>query len=151
MNHTPENDQSILPTPEVGKNDTAGAAQEPTPATGRRQAFRDLRRQLTDEDLRSAGVQKLLLDDLERAETRCESLSSYVDRFHTADKQAAVLEERIKTDKASEISFGVGIGLGGAVMGLAPLFWNEQPRGWLALGIGVALIIGATITRAVRR
>jgi hypothetical protein len=58
------------PTPEISGQGVA-VGQEPTPTTGRRQAFRDLRRQLTDEDLGSAGVQKLLLDELERAESQC--------------------------------------------------------------------------------
>lgn len=56
------------------------------PAAGRRSSFRDIRRQLTEEELKQTGVQKLVIEDFERAEMECEALRSYVDRFHEADK-----------------------------------------------------------------
>jgi len=57
-------------------------------------------------------VQKLLLEDLERAEAECETLEGYVERYHDADKRAAVLEEKVQAVTALEIMFGVGVGLG---------------------------------------
>jgi hypothetical protein len=120
------------------------------PANGR-QAFRDIRRQLSEQDLSSTGVQKLLLDELERAEARCEVLNGYVERFHMADKRAAILEEQNRTVVALEIIFAVGIGVGCAIIGLAPLFWADQPKGYLALAIGVVLIVGSSIARMVKR
>ncbi|MEK6408820.1 MAG: hypothetical protein AABN34_18005 [Acidobacteriota bacterium] len=119
--------------------------------TGRRQALRDIRRELTDEELSSPGVQKLLLDDLERAESESEVLRSYVDRFHESDKRAAILEVQLRGSNAFEILFGTGIGLGGAIMGLAPLFWSDQPKGALALALGMLLAIGSIIGRVIRR
>jgi hypothetical protein len=129
----------------------AASAGEATPPTGRRQALRDLRRQLTDEDLASPGVQKLLLDDIERADAECDLLSGYVTRFHEADKRAAVLEERLRTQTAFEIAFGVGVGLGGAIMGLAPSLWNTPPFGVLAIVVGLLLTLGATVARVIKR
>ncbi len=70
-----------------------------------------------------------------------------MERFHEADKRAAVLEERGRTQTTIEILFGVGVGLGGAIMGVAPAFWNNQPAGWLALVLGVFLIAGSTVAR----
>src|SRR5258708_6140348 len=67
-----------------------------TETTGRRQVFRDIRRQLEEGDLASKGVQKLLLNELETSEGDCEALRAYVERFHEADKRAAVLDERLK-------------------------------------------------------
>ncbi len=131
---------------------TAPPGPQPTVApTGRREAFREIRRQLSEEDLSSRGVQKLLLDELERAEAECEILIGYVERFHEADKRAAVLDERVKTATALEIMFGVGIGVGGAIMGLAPLFWQDQPKGYIALAVGLLLSLGATIARLMKR
>ncbi|MBX3666451.1 MAG: hypothetical protein KF834_12265 [Burkholderiales bacterium] len=124
---------------------------EPTPPTGRRQALRDLRRELTNEDLASPGVQKLLLDELGRADADCEILNGYVTRFHDADKRAAVLDEKLRTQTALEIAFGVGIGVGGAIMGLAPSFWDKQPLGYLTLTVGFLLMIGAIIARVIKR
>lgn len=138
----------------VGAPSVVTVSDQPTiPPTGKRQAFRDIRRQLTNEDLASPGVQKLLLDELEQAEADCEVLQGYVGRYHEADKSAAVLEEKLKTANVIEIMFGVGVGIGGAVIGLAPLFWTEaeQPKGYIALGVGLLLSLGATIARVVKR
>lgn len=123
---------------------------EPTPASGRRQALRDLRRELTDEDLASPGVQKMLLDDLERADSECELLTAYVTRFHDTDKRAAVLDEKLRTQTALEIAFGVGVGLGCAIMGMAPSFWATQPLGALTLVVGFLLTVGATVARMIK-
>ena len=124
---------------------------EGTPPSGRRQALRDLRRQLTDQDLTSPGAQKLLLDELERVDAECELLRGYVTRFHDADKRAAVLEERLRTQTALEVAFGVGVGVGGAIVGLAPSFWASPPRGYIALGVGLLLVLGGTVARVVKR
>ena len=129
----------------------ATSAGEATPATGRRQALRDLRRQLTDEELASPGVQKLLLDDLQRADSECDLLSGYVTRFHDADKRAAVLDERLRTQTALEVAFGVGVGLGGAIMGLAPGLWTTPPYGTLAFAVGLLLMLGAIVARVIKR
>jgi hypothetical protein len=124
---------------------------EPTPSTGRRQALRDLRRELSNEDLASPGVQKMLLDELGRADDDCDVLRGYVTRFHDADKRAAVLEEKLRTQTALEVACGVGIGLGGAIMGLAPSFWNSQPLGYLTLLVGFLFIVGAAIARVIKQ
>lgn len=137
-----------------GSGQTLGAPSPPPPPSqtgiapaGRREAFRDVRRQLTNEDLANPGVQKLVLEDLERAEAQCEILQGYVERFHDANTRAAIAEEKLKGSTALEIMFGVGVGLGGAIIALAPLFWNEQPKGYLALIIGFLMVIGATFGR----
>lgn len=119
--------------------------------TGRRQAFQDLRRQLSDEDLANPGVQKMLLEELERAEALADERASHLDMYHAADKKAAVLEERLKPATAIEVLFGVGVSAGSAIVGLAPLFWDDQPKGWLALVVGAFLVVGATVGRVVKR
>jgi hypothetical protein len=120
--------------------------------TGRRAAFRDVRRQLTDEELKNPGVQKLLLDMLQDADDEREGLRPYVDRFHEADKIAAVLREEVKTHTAIEVFFGVGVGLGGAIIGLAPFFWGIKPEYGVITGIvGLGIMIGSTIGRVVKK
>jgi hypothetical protein len=120
-------------------------------STGKRQAFRDIRRQLQDADLSSPGVQKLLLDELDQSESECELLQAYVERFHEADKRAAVLEEKLKASTAFDILFSVGIGLGCAIMGLSPLFWSDGARGPMALVVGFLLVSGATAARVYKK
>jgi len=151
------------PTPEPPRLDIApqnveahGVVSGPVPVptvapTGKRQAFRDIRRQLQEAELASPGVQKLLLEELETADSRCEVLEGYIDRFHDADKQAAVLVEKLRTQTALEIAFGVGVGLGCALMSLASVFWDGSMRGPLALVIGFLLVIGAVVARVVKQ
>jgi hypothetical protein len=92
-----------------------------------------------------------LLDECDRAQAEIEVLAGYRERYHDADKEAAVLRERVRSVTALEVMFGVGVGLGGAIMGLAPLFWDAQPKGYVALAVGFLLILGATIGRVLKR
>ena len=154
MSSNPTGETPALAAPTQGQATEVkpvATAGEPTPPSGRRQALRDLRRELTNEDLASPGVQKMLLDELARADGDCELLNGYVTRFHDADKRAAVLEEKLRAQTALEIAFGVGVGLGGAIMGLAPSLWDKDPFGYLALIVGSLLIIGASVARVYKR
>ena len=130
----------------------APPADSSVPASGRRAAFRDVRRQLTDDELKSPGVQKLILDILEDVDGDRETLRSYVGLFHEADKTAAVLSEQVRSQTSVEVFFGVGVGLGGAIIGLAPFFWGDKPAYGAITGfVGLTLMIGATIGRIIKR
>jgi hypothetical protein len=138
--------------PSTGAEREAPVASLPPAApSGRRQAFRDLRRQLNDSDLTTPGVARLLLDEIEKQEAELEQLRGFVDRYHAANTRACVLDEKIKTVAAIEVFFGVGIGLGGAIIGVAPLFWSTQPRGAICFTVGTALIVGACVGRLLKR
>ena len=111
-----------------------------------------MRRPLTDDELKSPAVQKILIDILEDAEQARDEYKSYVDAFHGADKRAAILGEKLNLDRSVEITFGIGTGLGGAILGLATYLWDKDKfAGILAALIGLGLMIGACIARAVKR
>lgn len=119
--------------------------------TGKRAALRDLRRELSDNELSNSGVQKLLLEMLENADDECERLRTLADAFYSADKKCAVLTEKVRTHKAIDVFFGAGVGLGGGIIGLAPFFWDTgQGHGWMALLLGALLVSGATVGRLVK-
>jgi hypothetical protein len=121
------------------------------PQSGRRQAFQDLKRGLTDTELASTGTQKLLLDMLECAEAERDEYKQFVGKFHEADKRTGVLEEKQQTNRTNEVMFGVMVGVGGTAIGLAPAIWDNGARGplWciLCAGVGLALIGGASFAR----
>ena len=146
-------EESVIEAPEADA--AARPSSNPAPLTiaptGKRQAFRDIRRQLQETELASPGVQRLLLEDLERAEGQCDILQGYVDRYHEADKRAAVLLEKVRTQTAIEIYFGVGLGVGCAIIGLAPSFWDTTSKGPITLTVGILLVIGATLGRLIKR
>ncbi len=118
---------------------------------GRRLAFRYVQRELLESDLSNSGVQKLLLDELKRAKSDFIHYRSYIERFHEADKRAAVLEERTRTIKAIDLYFGLGKELGCLILGLTIALWKIQPLGWLSLSIGVLLVGGAYLARIINR
>jgi hypothetical protein len=117
---------------------------------GKRQSFRGIRRELQEVELANPGVQRLILEDLETAESECEALREYVDRYHEADKRAAVLEEKLRAHTALEILFAVGLGIGFAIVGLAPYFWDGTLRGPAVLAVGTVLIICSVAARIVK-
>lgn len=139
--------------PELGTPLAAPTVEsESVPTTGRRQALRNIRRQLTEGELAQTGTQKMLLEMLEEAETQKEGLKSYVTSFYEADKRAAILGEKLNADRSVEIFFGAGVGLGGTILGLAPTFWTINIlHGILCTVIGLGLIIGSCIGRAVKK
>ena len=137
--------QTTSTEPPVEQPQTPGTS---VPSSGRRLAFRDIRRQLTDTELSSTGVQKLLLEMLEEADVNCDHLQPYVELYHEADKRAAILGEQLKTPRRIEIFFGVGVGLGGAIIGLTPFFGEiKSEYGWNTAIIGLLLVGGATVGR----
>ncbi len=148
----PSSGSSVQAPPSASVDRKPPPPDSAVPASGRRAAFRDVRRQLTDEELKNPGVQKLLLDMLQETDDEREGLRYYVDRFHEADKTAAVLREEVKTHTAIEVFFGVGVGLGGAIIGLAPFFWGTKQEYGVITGIvGLGLMIGSTIGRVVKK
>ena len=94
----------------------------------------------------------MLLDMLEETENQAETLKSFVINYYEADKRAAILSEKLNADRSIEIFFGVGVGLGGAILGLSPFFWELGiGYGLFCIILGVCLIIGAGIGRAVKK
>ena len=121
------------------------------PEAGRRPALRYLRRELLDTDLAHPGVQKLLLDRVDSSESECEELREYVERFHAADKKAAVLESKLQQNSAFEFICNACFGCGGVLIGIAPsLFDTHIAGGAVVLIVGVAFIIVSTVARIKR-
>ncbi len=108
-----------------------------------RPSLSHMRRELTDEELNSSGVAKILSDDVERLEREVATLRDYERRFHERDREAAVLEERLKKSSAIEVTSSAALTTGALLVGLAPTGWVHQPAGWsLLLGGVVALFTG---------
>lgn len=111
-------------------------------------AFSKVRRELSEEELSSAAVARLLLDEVERLEHQVTELSEFRDRFHKTDTQKAVLEERIRKSIASDIIFGLALTVGAILIGLTPSLWATKPQGPISLALGVVLLGGGVILRA---
>lgn len=130
----------------------AAAPQIPpvAPATGRRAAFKSLNLELTDEELKNSGTQKCILDMLNRAEEECNDLREFRTKYFDANAKVGVFEAKEKSNKTNEIMFGFGLGVGCAIIGVAPYFFDKAgvACGLLALVVGFALTIGFTFGRS---
>jgi hypothetical protein len=130
--------------------DEAGAHPVSSLAPKSRRALSRLKRELTDEELSSPGVQKLLLDALEQAVEENGELRCFRDKYYESDKQNGVLREKFKTHVAVEaLSLG-SLSIGAAAIVYAPIAWPHQPDGWVSLGFGIALTIVGVVAKVVR-
>ncbi len=126
---------------EITLEDAEGQSRPSHPAG--QQAFRKISRELTEQDLANAAVQKLLLSEIDRLGIENEKYKHYVERFHEADKKVAVLEQKSRTALALDIVFGGCLTVGGLLFGPALTDQPDQPFDW-SVGIfgAVTLIIG---------
>lgn len=155
-----EREQKQQPTEPVAQapekasetEDVSTAPIPAAPASGRRSSLSALRRQLSDEELKQTGVQKLLIEGWERAETECELLRVDVGKYHEADKEVARLTEKLRVNVALEIITAAGFAGGGAIVSIAPSIWDPKVgfKGIAAICVGALFIIGAMVAKVVQ-
>ena len=117
-------------------------------------AFRNVARELSDEDLTNPAVVKLLLDDKDRLESENADLKEYQSKYHEADKERAVLEKDLNATKKMKISKEIievsSLTAGAVMIGIAPALWEHQPWGWTVLICGVVLVLCGIGARGVK-
>ncbi len=113
-----------------------------------RKAFSKLATELTDEELKFPGVQKMLLAEISRLEYTAIKSESFKEKFHQADKDKAVLMEKEKTFIFSEILYSLSLTLGAVLIGLVPSMTTNKT----AIGaIGVLFVLGAVVAKVVKK
>lgn len=131
--------------------DEVGAQPVATAAPKARQALSRLKRELADEELSSPGTQKMLLEELERLDAENRDLKQYRDKYFSADKIVAVLYEKLAKSTKVEIISSTCLAVGAAALGYAPVLWDKQPSGWIAIAFGAVLIVAGVVVRIERR
>ncbi|NOT07800.1 MAG: hypothetical protein HOP28_06305 [Gemmatimonadales bacterium] len=116
-----------------------------------RQSLARVRRELSDEELGSPAIQRMLIDEIERLERENDDLKGMREQYHQSDKRVASLEQQCKRSLAGEVLFGTCLTVGAAAMGYAPSIWSQQPTGWLTLIFGATITIGGIVSRMVHR
>ena len=129
--------------------DTSDELQHPIPKS--RRSLSKVRRELSEEEFNSPAALRMLIDEVERLDEECADLIDYRERFYSAERRGAILEEKLKARIASDIIFGTCLAVGAAAIGYAPATWTQQPTGWIFLILGGLLIIGGTIARGVMK
>jgi hypothetical protein len=110
-----------------------------------RRSFLRMRRELTEEELGTSAVQKLLMDELERLESENGDLKIIHSKYYQRDKEAEVLAHKIKTNLSADIFFGGSLTAGSALIGWSGSVWATQPTGTIVFivrtmlfGVGIA-------------
>jgi len=111
--------------------------------------YTNIKRELSEEELKSPAVQKLLLNEHDKLEQRISELEGYVERFHNSDKLRAILDEKLKTTNAFEILYSFCLTAGSALAGISGIFWDK--KGYLLLIIGFVFILGGIISKFVKK
>ena len=113
-------------------------------------ALSRLKREMTDEELKETGTQKMLLQELERLTDENSELQEYRDNFYIADKELAVTKERLTRNNAMEIISSSCLAIGAASLGYAPSVWSQQPSGWIFIVGGLVLTAGGIAAKAIK-
>lgn len=115
-----------------------------------RRAFSNIGRELSDEELKSPAVQKLLLDSLDQLENINFKLEIFEEKFHIVDKEKAILEEKLINIKSSEILYSFTLTIGAALIGMSN---SSESRSyfWIFISSGVLLILGGLLSKFVRK
>ena len=99
--------------------------------------------ELTDEDLKSPGVQKLLLAEISRLEHHSLKYEFCKDELSSANQKCAVLEEKQKKHTFTEVLYTAGLGVGATMIGLTPSVKESSFPPLVILGLGAVLILVA--------
>jgi hypothetical protein len=112
-------------------------------------AYSKLKRELTEEDLESPPVRKLLLSDLDKCEMRIDKLERYYEEYHRIDKEKNILDERIKGLTSINILYSFCLAIGSILIGLSNRAEKEFALYLFSLGV---LLIGAGLfTRYIKK
>lgn len=104
---------------------------------------------LSEEEMGSPAVLKLLLSENDRQGREIECLKEIENRYYKRDKEAAILEEKINQSTRSEILFTVCETGGSALAGVSGIFWDN--KGWILLLFGLLLVGGGLLFKFLKR
>jgi hypothetical protein len=131
--------------------DESGSTPVKVSAPKTRRAFSRLKRELTEEEMRESGVQKMILEDNERMEGENRELRAFRDRYYEASVKVAVFETERKRSIAWEVLSSGCLAIGAAVIGFAPAMWSSQPASWYVLMFGAIVLIIGVVSRFFRQ
>ncbi len=123
----------------------------PDSVKSRKGAFSQLRRELSDEDLNSPGTQRLILNELDKYEECSKQLEEYKGKYYNSDKERAVLEVQLSSNRAFEILYSFSLSVGSALLGITPSILNGEGNTyyltWIVCIIGGVSLIGGIVAK----
>lgn len=116
-----------------------------------RKALRNIGRDLEPDDLNSPGVQKMLLDTIDRLEEEKGELEQFKADFHTANTNLKIAEERLKQRAFVEIMYSVCLMLSGVLISLSFRQQLDEVTSNFLMGAGVVLALASILARYIGR
>lgn len=116
-----------------------------------RKALRSIGRDLEPDDLKSPGVQKMLLDTIDRLEEEKWELRQSKEDFHTADTNLKVMDEKLKQRTFVEIMYSVCLMLSGVLISLSFRKELDEVTSYFLLSTGVVLSLSSIFARYIGR
>lgn len=120
---------------------------EPSVEKSPKRPFSKLAVELSDQDLESKGVQKLLLAEISRLESIVSKLEGFRDKYYLIDKDKAVLTREKDSRVFLEVLYSAGLTIGAALIGLTPSISSVSFSPILVSVFGAILIIISVIAR----
>lgn len=103
-----------------------------------------LSRVLSEANLDSVGVRKMLLGQMDEFESCKSKLKEIEIGYHQKDKEAAVLSEMLKNYKSFDGTFSCLLTVGSILIG----YYASQPEiGWVLLVVGIVSVIIAFVIK----
>ncbi|WP_155987363.1 MULTISPECIES: hypothetical protein [unclassified Thioalkalivibrio] len=134
--------------------DSASVGNEDGPTTRKKKTLRRslsaARRELSDDELGSSAVQKLLIDEVERLEEENQDLDYYREQFHDADKKASIFEERHRRVLSQEIISNGCLVVGAAALGYVPSLSKDFTTAAIVAVFGGILVVAGIWAKVVR-
>lgn len=115
-----------------------------------RKVFSRLNRELSEEELATPGVQKMLVAYLEQVVAENTENREFQQKFYKKDKELAVAKEKQKNWLTMEIISTGCIAVGAAALVFVPEAWKTQPNGWIALVLGSLVTLIGIAAKAIR-
>lgn len=142
-----------MATDETKDVDSDSSEEESTKATKQKRLRKSLssaRRDLSEEELSSSAVQKLLIDEVERLEDENQDLDYYREEFHKADKRASIFEERHRRVISQEIISNGCLVVGAAALGYVPSLSKDATTATIVAVFGGILVVAGIWAKVVR-
>ena len=106
--------------------------------------------ELSDEELASSGVQKMLVEELGRCQDAISTMEVFREKYHKADKDLALALEKNKHNISIEIISGSCLAAGAAAFGYAPSLTSLPIAGWIAVAFGLLLTAAGVLAKAIQ-
>jgi hypothetical protein len=137
-------------TEEPGRDGSAKAGEEVAEPKGRRLTFGKVRRELSEDELSSSGVQKMLLDELDRMNGAEGELKVVAGKYYEASTKLAVSSEKLKTHNGFDVISTGTIAVGSLLFGAAFSIKDNATMLATLIGLSIVLVIIGIVAKVMR-